>query len=97
MHKDKKKHCSTTGTGLPACFGDLDKVFPMTENGLRQTPDECMFSCDHKTACLKKAMTGKGGKNVQEEIIERGEKAGMIGFFERWSRKKRLSRQHAEN
>ncbi len=96
MHRDKNKHFSTADTHLPACFGDLDKVFPMAENGLRQTPDECMFSCDHKTACLKKAMTGSGGKNVQEEMIERGEQAGMIGFFERWSRKKRLSRQNAE-
>ncbi len=96
MHKDKNKHSATTGTCLPSCFGDIDKVFPMTENGLRQTPDECMFFCDYKTACLKKAMTGSGGKNVQEEMIERGEKAGVIGFFERWSRKKRLSRQNAE-
>ena len=96
MDRNKNKHCPEPDTCLPDCFGNLCKVFPMTENGLRQTPDECMYSCAHKTACLKKAMTGAGGKNVQEEIIERGEEAGMIGFFERWSRKKRLSRQKTD-
>lgn len=31
--------------------------------------------------------TGQGMK-VEEEILDRGEKAGAINFFERWSRKK---------
>lgn len=38
-------------------------------------------------------MTGAQGVPVQEEIIERSEEAGMIGFFERWSRKKLLSKK----
>ncbi len=90
MPENKNKHYEGERGNLPHCFGNLDKVFPLTENGLRETPDECMYSCSHKTACLKQAMTGAGGKDVQEEMIERGEKAGVIGFFERWSRKKHL-------
>jgi hypothetical protein len=77
---------------LPECFGTLEKVFPVTERGLRETPDDCMYQCAHKTACLRKALAGRQGAVVEEELIERGEKAGMIGFFERWSRKKKLHR-----
>jgi len=96
MDSNKKKHDGNISTCMPECFGNLAKVFPMAENGLRQTPDECMYSCVHKTACLKKAMSGAGGGNVRNEIIKRGEKAGMIGFFERWSRKKQISRQKCD-
>jgi hypothetical protein len=38
-------------------------------------------------------MAGAQGVPVQEEIIERSEQAGMIGFFGRWSRKKLLSKR----
>ncbi len=74
----------------PDCFGILDKVFPMTEKGLRQTPDDCYYQCPVKTACLKQAMATKDGGQVEEEIIERSTKAGAMNFFERWSRKKQL-------
>jgi hypothetical protein len=77
---------------IPECFGQLERVFPMGPQGLRQTPEECMC-CSHKTICLKQAMSTTGGLNVREEMVERGEKAGAIGFFERWSRKKKLHRQ----
>jgi len=78
----------------PQCFGDLETVFPMTDKGLRETPDNCMYLCPWKTACLRAAMAGNQGKKVKEELVERSEKAGMIGFFERWSRKKQI---HKEN
>ncbi len=90
--EDRMEHGNES---LPACFGDLDTVFPMTKSGLRETPDGCML-CATKTACLRKAMEGRGGRNVQEEIIQRSEKAGMMSFFERWSRKKQLSRQKSK-
>jgi len=77
---------------LPDCFGQLEKVFPMGAHGLREPPEPCMC-CSHKTVCLRQAMSGTGGLNVREEMVERGEKAGRIGFFERWSRKKKLHRQ----
>ncbi|NOX34907.1 MAG: hypothetical protein GXP56_14465 [Deltaproteobacteria bacterium] len=75
------------------CFGILEKVFPMTEKGLRQTPNDCFYHCPVKTKCLQKAMTTKDGVKVEEEIIERGSKSGVINFFERWSRKKQVHRK----
>ncbi len=78
---------------LPECFGNLEKVFPMTENGLRQTPDKCFYHCPVKTRCLKRAMGTKDGVRVEEEIIERSTKSGVMNFFERWSRKKQAHRK----
>lgn len=78
---------------IPECFGNLEIVFPMGVRGLRETPDNCMYLCAYKTSCLRKAMAGLKGIDVREEMVERGEKAGVIGFFERWSRKKSLARE----
>lgn len=78
---------------LPGCFGDLDTVFPMQENGLRKTPDDCYYHCPVKTRCLTQALATRNGAAVEEEMLERSEKAGLIGFFERWSRKKQLHRR----
>ncbi|MCF6248385.1 MAG: hypothetical protein L3J69_13650 [Desulfobacula sp.] len=80
----------------PECFGQLEKVFPMADNGLRQTPDDCFYQCPVKTKCLQRAMGTKDGVKLEEEIIERGSKAGVINFFERWSRKKQLHRKVAK-
>ena len=77
---------------LPDCFGNLEKVFPMTQSGLRQTPDGCFFHCPVKTRCLQQAMATRDGIQVEEEIIDRGSKSGMMNFFERWSRKKQVHR-----
>jgi len=77
----------------PECFGQLEKVFPMTNSGLRQTPDNCFYHCSVKTKCLQQAMTTKDGISVEEEIIERSNKSGAITFFERWSRRKQLYRK----
>ena len=76
----------------PPCFGDLEIVFPKGEEGLRQTPEPCMICC-YKTPCLKKAMADKGGITVRQEMVDRAYASGMVGFFERWSRKKALSLQ----
>ena len=77
----------------PDCFGNLDKVFPMTESGLRQSPRACMETCPFKTRCLKKAMATAQAVKVEEEILERGTRSGAINFFERWSRKKQMHRR----
>ncbi len=66
---------------LPPCFGELDKVFPMLENGLRQTPESCFFHCPVKTRCLKQAMASRDGASVEEELIDRSEQAGMMTFL----------------
>jgi hypothetical protein len=71
----------------PACFGDLEIVFPKTDDGLRHSPESCIH-CFHKTECLRKAMAGKGGLKVKEENTDRAYASGTIGFFERWSKKK---------
>ncbi len=78
---------------LPDCFGDLEKVFPMTDKGLRQTPDECFFHCPVKTRCLKAAMASRQGIQVEKEVIERSDNAGLMNFYERWSRKKQVHRR----
>ena len=76
----------------PQCFAKLDTVFPMGKEGLRTTPDTCL-ACFHKTDCLRTAIRGKDGLNFREECIDRAYRSGMIGFFERWSKKKAINRQ----
>jgi hypothetical protein len=74
---------------VPACFGDLDTVFPKGEDGLRHSPEACM-ACAHKTECLRSAMQGGQGLRVREETVDRAYASGRLSFFERWSRKKEL-------
>jgi len=76
----------------PACFGNLEKVFPMGKDGLRHTPEDC-FPCLHKTDCLRAAIRGKEGLKVHEEHIDRAYESGRIGFMERWSKKKDIHRR----
>ncbi len=68
----------------PECFGILEKVFPMTEMGLRQTPDYCFNCCELKTKCLKYAMTTKESIQVEDKINKRGVQTGTINSVERW-------------
>ena len=75
----------------PPCFGDLETVFPMREDGLRVTPIPCL-QCPHKTQCLRSAMGSKDGFNVREEMIDRAYRGGLMGFFQRWSHKKSIHR-----
>ena len=77
----------------PDCYGELKKVFPMTETGLRVTPHYFRYECVDKTECLKNALSTSKGAEVEEELLERGSKAGTIGFVERWSRRKQLNRK----
>ncbi|UCF89810.1 MAG: hypothetical protein JSW39_16050 [Desulfobacterales bacterium] len=76
----------------PQCFAHLDTVFPKGPDGLRHTPAKCL-ACRLKTACLREAITGAEGLKVREERLERAYHSGMIGFWERWSRKKNLERR----
>jgi hypothetical protein len=79
----------------PACFGDLDTVFPIAAEGLRGTPESC-FPCPLKTECLRAAMRGPKGLGVREEIVDRAYRSRAIGFLERWSQKKNLRRRMLE-
>ncbi len=74
------------------CFGKLDRVFPMGEDGLRQSPEAC-FSCYCKTECLRAALSGREGLTVHEESVDRAYRSGMIGFIHRWSRKKEINKR----
>jgi hypothetical protein len=82
--------------GRQPCFGDLSVVFPPAENGLRASPDTCL-TCAYKTECLKTAMARESGLRVQEEMVTRAYESGVIGFFERWSRKKQLHERQKKN
>jgi hypothetical protein len=76
----------------PYCFGKLDNVFPLEEDGLRHTPESCMI-CLYKTDCLRAALKKNEGLKLQAEKVDRAYASGMMGFFERWSKKKSLDRQ----
>ena len=76
----------------PDCFAQLETVFPMGKDGLRNTPETCL-ACLHKTECLRMAIQGRDGFKVREEQIDRAYNSGMIGFLERWSKKKVIDRQ----
>lgn len=76
----------------PYCFAKLECVFPMGDDGLRQTPESCMV-CRCRTECLRTAVAGEEGLAVQEEALDRAYQAGMVGFLERWSRRKRIHQQ----
>lgn len=78
------------GNKQPYCFGKLEEVFPKGDDGLRHTPESCLV-CIYKTKCLRSAMEGVEGLTVKEEKVDRAYEAGMIGFLDRWSRKKTLS------
>jgi hypothetical protein len=46
--------------------------------------------CRCRTECLRTAVAGEEGLAVKEEALDRAYQAGMVGFLERWSRRKRL-------
>lgn len=73
----------------PVCFGDLDTVFPKGADDLRHSPETCL-ACAFKTECLRRAIGGAGGNRLREESVDRAYEAGVIGFLDRWSRKKSL-------
>ncbi len=74
------------------CFGELETVFPKGDNGLRNTPETCLACCN-KTECLRSAIDGVGGLKVREEFVDRAYTSGIIGFMERWSKKKEIKRR----
>jgi hypothetical protein len=79
----------------PYCFSNLESVFPMGPDGLRETPESCLV-CYCKTECLRAALQSTEAVAVREEKVDRAYEAGMMGFFERWSRRKALHRRRRE-
>lgn len=80
----------------PACFGDLETVFPEGKDGLRISPESCM-ECHYKTDCLRTAMQGRAGIPVREAAVDRAYESGTISFIERWSRKKEFHRHRQKD
>jgi hypothetical protein len=76
----------------PECFGRLEQVFPVGEEGLRTSPPECM-KCPHAKSCLQTAMAGPEGLKLQEEKVDQAYDYGLIGKIERWSRKKLIRQE----
>ncbi|HMA66461.1 MAG TPA: hypothetical protein VKO20_01460 [Desulfosalsimonadaceae bacterium] len=73
----------------PDCFGRLDIVFPKGSDKLRHSPPACM-GCVYKTECLRAAMEQPAAVEVESEKVDRAWESGVIGFFQRWSKKKQL-------
>ncbi len=73
------------------CFGVLERVFPMGEEGLREIVPTC-FECPEKKECLQAALKTNDGFKLREEVLSRHSAGGMIGRLRRWSEKKELSR-----
>ncbi len=82
-----------SSTHLPECYGDLERVFPQGEGGLREVPAGC-WDCNHRVDCLRAAARKKDGKEqLDEERALRSDPDGVAGFVRRWSRRKSAARR----
>ena len=86
------KEAADKKTDAPGCFGQLDTVFPIGEEGIRSSPPECM-QCAHAKSCLQAALRSPEGLKLQEEKLDRAYECGLIGKVERWSKKKLIRQQ----
>ena len=75
-----------------ACFGVLEKVFPMGEEGLREVVPACL-QCPEKKACLQEALKTREGLEFRSDLLDRLPVRGLAGRLRRWSEKKTLSRR----
>jgi len=73
------------------CFGVLDQVFPVGEDGLREIVRAC-FECSDRVSCLKAALDTREGLEMRSQNLDRAASGGMIGRLRRWSYKKELHR-----
>lgn len=80
----------------PSCYGLLDKVFPMSGEGLREVRDLC-WNCALRVECLREAMErGEQRRTLSEERARRDTAAGGVaGFLQRWSRLKNENKKGA--
>jgi hypothetical protein len=90
--KSELKKTTSSKDERPDCFSNLDKVFPMGSDGLRHTPESCL-ACHAKTDCLRAALNKKQGLKVHSEKLDIAYHYGIIGFFQRWVKKKELHRK----
>ena len=74
------------------CFGILDKVFPMGEEGLREIVPAC-FDCPDRMECLQSALNTEQGLVFRSGLVDRSPASGLVDRFKRWSDRKDLSRR----
>jgi len=78
----------------PDCFGNLEKVFPMSDDGIRKSPGYCIRNCKFNKECINMAVNSSAGKKTKEERIDAMYESGNINFFARWARKKSLNKKN---
>ncbi|MEW5724035.1 MAG: hypothetical protein AB1896_13075 [Thermodesulfobacteriota bacterium] len=79
----------------PDCFGRLDQVFPLGEEGLRQVRPSC-DGCGLVKDCLAAAARSPEGVEMRArrtEAAQRDQGRGLIGFLNRWSELKASRRR----
>ncbi len=74
----------------PDCFGILDKVFPISESGIREVKSKCI-ECPFRIECLKSALDSEEGIKMKEEMLKRHPVHGVGDWIKRWSEKKMLN------
>ncbi len=75
-----------------ACFGVLESVFPLGDEGIREVRAEC-FDCPLKKECLQTALKTREGLNFRAELIARAPVRGIADRIRRWSEMKDISMQ----
>ena len=78
------------------CFGILDNIFPMGNEGLREIVPEC-FQCDDRKECLQAALQTQSGFQLKSEALDRSSSGGFLGRLKRWSDKKELSKRNKQH
>ena len=73
------------------CYGILDEVFPVGEEGLRVVPPDC-FECPDRLPCLKTAINTREGFEMRSDNLRKFPSRGILDRLKRWSQKKELSR-----
>ncbi|MFN3533963.1 MAG: hypothetical protein ACK4WB_01065 [Desulfatiglandales bacterium] len=77
----------------PECFSDLDKVFPISEEGLRTVPEGCL-ACEYHLECLKEALNTPKALSLKEEKILRSEDPVVLKRLKLWSLKKEVAKKN---
>lgn len=80
----------------PQCFGDLNKVFPLNEEGIRQSPEDCIQKCSYKKECIIDALEKDSNRQREHEMVDAAYESGNINFFSRWAKKKSLSNRNVK-
>ncbi|HDI78290.1 MAG TPA: hypothetical protein ENF54_01475 [Desulfobacteraceae bacterium] len=75
------------------CFGNLNRVFPIGRDGLREVPKECL-DCEERVQCMKTALNSPEGIRYKEELIRRRGENSIWDRLKRWSYRKTLHRMN---